>query len=797
MKVCSTLPPGTLAMITVIAVLALHAPGLDVYPPRIDLSGPRAEQRVGAPSEARLRVVDAKVARLVGSTVFPIGDGETTLVVESGGQSVRVPVRVKGATANAPLSFVREVIPTLTRTGCNMGACHGAQHGKGGFRLSLLGFDPDFDHVQIVKSAEGRRVVLSEPERSILVAKPAGVMEHAGGERFKVNSRHYELLRTWLEDGAPGPIKGEATLKGLEVWPTSRQMKIGQTEPIIVRAAWSDGTFDDVTPVAQFDALNESIAAVTPEGLITARGVGQTHIMVRFSGQARVVQITLPYGPPSNFDFPSNNLIDEKLVVAWKGLGLSPSPLADDADFLRRVYLDAIGTLPTPAEVRAFLAERDPKKREKVIDTLLDRPEFIDFWALKWGDLLRINRDLLQEKGMWSFHNWVRAALRDGKSVDAMARDILTAEGSTFTDGPANFYLASRTPSDWSETAVQLFLGIRIQCAKCHTHPFEKWTQDDYWGMAAFFSRLGTKTSQEFGLFGRETVVHLRPTGEVTHPRKGGVMKPTPLGSEATDDPTDRRKALAVWMTNKGNPFFARNIVNRFWAYTMGRGLVEPIDDMRETNPPSIPPLLDALATDFEKHNFDMKHLLRTIFRSRAYQLTSSPAPGNLADASNTYHTRYTRKRLTAEQLADAIDDVTGTREKYVGLPLGTRAIQMPDTKVRSFLMDVFGRPPRQITCECERVAQPNLAQALHLLNSDFLNRKIEMPAGRVAELLKSKKTPEQVVEELYLAALGRQPDEREKAAGLTWMNGLGGVREGAQDLLWVLINRRDFQFNR
>ncbi|MFO0844831.1 MAG: DUF1549 and DUF1553 domain-containing protein [Gemmataceae bacterium] len=673
--------------------------------------------------------------------------------------------------------------------------CHGAQHGKGGFRLSLFGFDPAFDHPQIVQSAEGRRVVLSEPERSILLQKPAGVMDHVGGERFKVGSRPYETLRRWIEDGAPGPSKDDPEVRGIEVWPAARRMTPGQTQQVLVRAFWSDGAAEDVTSLAQFDALNASVASVTPDGLVTAKAVGETHVMVRFAGKARVVQVTLAYGPPRAADFPANNFIDEKLAAKWRDLGLSPSGPCSDAEFLRRLHLDAIGTLPTPGEARAFLADPDPAKRAKAIDRVLDRPEFVDFWSLKWGDLLRINRDLLQEKGMWSFHNWVRSCLRDGKPIDEMVREVVTAEGSTFTEGPANFYLTARTPADWSETAAQLFLGVRLGCARCHHHPFEKWSQDDYWAMTAFFARLGTKTSQEFGLFGRETVVHLRPNGEVSHPRKGGVVKPRPLGGDVMDDPADRRRRLAEWLTARDNPFFARNLANRFWAYTMGRGLVEPIDDMRETNPPSVPELLDALAADLVKNKYDLKSLLKTIFRSRAYQLSSMPAAGNRADASNAYHARYTTKRLTAEQLADALDFATGTREKYPGLPLGTRAIQLPDTRVRSFLLDVFGRPARQVTCECERTAQPNIAQALHLLNSDFLERKIASPAGRVAGLLAAKRKPAEVVEELYYVTLSRPPRPDELARDVGWLSRAPSARDGAHDLLWVLLNRREFQF--
>jgi hypothetical protein len=795
-----------------IACLALLAASqltsLVVHPAAIDLAGPRAEQHLGVlgsdaqgkqsdlSRQAVCTIAPPGIAVVQDGVVRPLADGTARLTVRAGGKSVTVPVRVKGMADESAVGFTREVVAVLTRAGCNGGACHGSQHGKGGFRLSLFGFDPAFDHAQIVQSAEGRRIVLSEPQRSILLQKPALVMEHAGGERFKVGSRPYEILRRWLEDGAPGPTKRDPEVRSVEVWPAKRRMTPGERQQVVVRATWSDGLTQDVTSLTQFDALNDSIAAVSPGGLITARGPGETHIMVRFAGQARVVQVTLPYGKTPVADgSPAHNFIDEKLAAKWRDLGLRPSELCRDEEFLRRLYLDAIGTLPTPAEVRAFLADRSPDRRSKAIDRVLDRPEFVDFWALKWGDLLRINRDLLTEKGMWSFHNWVRACLRDGKPIDQMVRDIITAEGSTFTEGPANFYLTARTPADWSETAAQLFLGVRLQCARCHHHPFEKWSQDDYYGMTAFFARLGTKTSQEFGLFGQERVVYLRPAGEATHPRKGGVVKPRPLDGPVLDDPFDRRRKLAEWLTDRDNRFFARNVVNRFWAYTMGRGLVEPVDDLRETNPPSIPDLLDALAAGLVKNRYDLKHLLRTIFRSRAYQLSSTPAEGNRADASNTYHARSTRKRLTAEQLADAIDFATLTREKYQGLPLGTRAIQLPDTRVRSFLLDVFGRPARQITCECERTSQPNIAQALHLLNSDFLNRKIESPAGRVAQLLGEKKTPEALVEELYLATLSRRPRPEESKSGLAWLKKAPTVREGAQDLLWVLINRREFQF--
>jgi hypothetical protein len=791
-----------------------RAPGspvqtVTVFPPEITLDGPRAEQRLGVLAvhadgrqwdqsrSATFASNDPKIASVdAAGIVRPVGDGRATVTVIAGGKSASVPVTVIHAMTEEPVNFTREIEAVVTKAGCNQGACHGAQLGRGGFRLSLFGFDPAFDHSQIVQSAEGRRVVLPEPERSILLLKPSLQMEHGGGERFPANSQSYDLLRRWLADGAPEPAANDPHVQRLEVWPPKRVMVPGETQQLLVRATWSDGRVTDVTPWARFDAVNDAIAGVSPAGLVTAKAAGVGHVMVRFAGGAVTAQVTLPYGQISDYpQLAHNNFVDELLIAKWRELGLTPAPLCDDATFLRRVYLDVIGTLPTPEEVHTFLADSSADKRNKTIDALLNRSEFVDYWTIKWGDLLRINRDALQDKGMWSFHNWVRASLRENKPLDQFAREILLAEGSTFTEGPANFYKIGRNAEDWAETAAQVFLGSRIQCAKCHHHPFEKWSQDDYYGLAAFFTRLGTKNSNEFGIFGRETVIFPRPTGEISHPRKRIVVKPKPLGGEPTDDEFDRRRKLADWMTAKDNPLFAKNLVNRFWGYLMGRGLVEPLDDLRDTNPACAPELFDALAKDVSGHNFDLKHLLRTILQSRAYQLDSRATPGNEADATNTYFTRYQVKRLGAEQLADAVDFATGTRQKYTGLPPGTRAIQLPDPRVASYLMDVFGRPARAITCECERIGQPNIAQALHLLNGDFLNRKIADPAGRVEKLIKAKAAPQAIVEELYLVTLARPPRPDEVAQTEAWFKD-APAKEVAQDLLWTLLNSREFLFN-
>ncbi|MSQ94377.1 MAG: DUF1553 domain-containing protein [Gemmataceae bacterium] len=783
---------------------------LSTYPGQIDFTGPRDEQRIGIVGEfadgrtweltrtAKYTSANAKIAEVdAAGIVRPVGDGQTTITVEANGKSQTIPVKVTKATADIPVSFSREIVPILTRSGCNSGACHGSQHGRGGFKLSLFGFDPLFDHPQIVQSAEGRRVVLSDPERSIFMMKPALLMEHGGGERIKVNAREYTYFKRWLEDGAPEPSAKDPEATSLEVWPARRIMIPGEQQQILVKATWKDGKVEDVTATAQFDTLNDGVAGVSPSGLVTAKSRGETHVMVRFMGQATVFQVTLPYGKfDKHPDVPKHNFIDEKLIAKWKDLGLTPSPLCADDEFFRRVHLDAIGTLPTPEDIRTFLADKSPDKRAKAIDNVLNRSEFVDFWALKWGDLLRINRDALNERGMWSFHNWVRGNLRDNKPIDEMVRDIVTAEGSTYTEGPANFFIVGNTPADWAETTSQLFLGVRIGCAKCHHHPFEKWSQDDYYSMAAFFVRLGTKGSQEFGIFGRERVVYLKSVGEQTHPRKGGVVKSRPLDGVDMNDPIDRRVKLGEWMTAADNPFFARNIVNRFWGYMMGRGLVEPIDDMRATNPASNPELLDALAADFVKNKYSLRHLLKTIMNSRAYQLSSIKIPSNELDIQNVHYTRYTVRRLSAEQMADALDFATGTREKYAGLPLGTRAIQLPDTSVKSYLLDVFGRPARQITCECERTTQPNIAQAMHFLHGDALNKKIGAPTGRLETLLKAKKTNDQIVEEMYLVTLSRLPNADEVERSQRFIRESPTPREGLQDVLWVLLNSREFLFN-
>lgn len=789
---------------------------LFIYPKKVELDGPRAEQRLIVVGEwpdgrrwdltrtATFSTGKADIATVTKQgLVLPAGDGQGTITVSAAGVSQPVPVEVKNAKEDRLVSFNTEIQPIMTRFGCNSGGCHGSQHGRGGFRLSLFGFDSEFDYEQIVLSNEGRRVVVSDPERSIVLAKPSLNMEHGGGEKLKLNSREYVRVRQWLEDGAPGPKKDEPKVERLEVFPPYRVMTPGEQQQLAVTAIWSNGIREDVTPLAQFDPVNDGIAGVTNTGLITAKAVGESHVMIRFGGKAEVSQVTLPYGKLASFPkLTPNNFIDEKLQDKWKQLGLTPSPLASEEEFLRRLYLDVIGTLPTPAEVKAFKADRSPAlvKRQKVINHVLSRPEFVDWWALKWGDLLRIDRQALQEKGMWSFHNWIRAQLRDEVPVDEFVRKIVTAEGSTFTEGPANFFKVGSNAEDWAETTSQVFLGVRVGCAKCHHHPFEIWSQDDFYSFAAYFGQIGRKgRGVSPPISGDEEFIYTSPTpvrGGVKHPLTDQVMSPKPLLGEteqleADDDP---RVKLAAWMTSPENPYFSKVIVNRVWAELMGRGIVDPVDDLRATNPPSNGPLLDALADDFKANGYDLKKLIKTITMSYVYGLSSVPNERNAGDGRN--YSRHYRDRLRAEILLDAVSDMTGVPESFSAMPPGSRSMELWTVRSQSLFLDSFGRPDPNQDPPCERTSETTVVQALHLMNAPGLHQKVTSDQSRASKWAASKMTSAEIVEEAYLWAYSRFPDSDELETCVRWLEKSETKRrQQVEDLLWALINTPEFVF--
>ena len=729
--------------------------------------------------------------------VTPLANGQAVITLSAGELRATTAVTVEGFDATPGVSFRQDVGPVLSQGGCGGGACHASQYGKGGFKLSLLGFDPASDYAPIVRDRRQRRISLLQPEDSLILRKATMQVGHGGGKRFSVDSHAYRVLLRWIEQGVPPLLKEEPKVTGLEVLPASRVYLPAQQQQLRVVASYSDGTTRDVTATAMYDSLSDGVAQVSATGTISVAGRGQAAIMVRYMGQARISHVLVPFADEVDLTgFEPKNFVDEKVLLLWKRLGVAPVGRCDDATFIRRAFLDALGTLPKPERVHQFLASTDPGKREALVDEILgltgdpkrDRyeNEWSAWWTLKWGDLIRTNRNKIGAGGMWAFTNWMRTQFRENRPMDEFVREIITAQGSIYESGPANYYRIATKPEDLAEATAQVFLGVRLQCARCHHHPFEVYSQQDYYGLAAFFTRVTSKASVEFGALGGDSVVRLKRTGAITHPRSRKVVPPTPLLGDPVDADSvrDLRRPLAEWMTSPENELFARNIVNRMWGYLMGTGLVEPIDDMRATNPPSNPELLDALAKHFVDSGYDLRQLTRAIMTSQVYQLESQPAPEHAS--STRLYLHYNVKRLGAEALLDAIDATCGTRERFAGVPLGTRAIELPDPNFNSYFLDTLGRPKRAQICECERTGEPNLAQVLHLANGDVVNRKITDSKGRVAKLLAAKSSDEDVVTALYFAALSRAPRDESSPSR----------KEGVEDIVWALLNSREFLFH-
>jgi len=687
--------------------------------------------------------------------VSPVSSGAAVIAVNAAGKTAVTKLTTKNVEAPFTWNFHNHVIAVFSKSGCNMGACHGAAAGKNGFRLTLRGYDPEVDYERLLHESGGRRIQRFNPGDSLLLKKAALAVPHAGGMRFKEGSREYSVIADWIAAGMPGPSDKDPVLTKVEVFPAERVLTQDARQQLIVKATYNDGHTEDVTNWARYASNEEAIASVADDGVVSTKGVGETAITVIFGPLVTFSRVTVPFAnkvvAKQYKDTPRNNYVDDLVLAKLEKLRILPSDLATDEEFCRRVFLDTIGTLPTADEVKNFLADKSPDKRKKLIDDLMERPEYVDFWTYKWGDLLRVNRETLTEKGMWAFYAWVRDSVANNKPWDKMVYEVLTANGSNFSDGPSNFYRISRTPEDLTETVSQAFLGIRVQCARCHNHPFEKWTQQDYYKFANLLSRVGRKQ----GDHPQDLVITTVAGGEINFPKTGKPLAPTPYDGQpmAADSTEDRRVYLAEWLANGKNNYFVRSIVNRVWRHYMGRGLIEPVDDLRATNPASNEPLMDALCKDLVSNNFDLKHLQKTILNSRTYQLTSRPRPENKKD--DRQYSRYFVRRLTAEQLLDAICQVTNQPESFPGLPAGYKAIQLPDTRVANYFLDVFGRPPRQITCDCERAQEPNMAQALHLINGAGVNQKISSDSGLVATLLKTKKENPEIVQELYLTCFG------------------------------------------
>jgi hypothetical protein len=712
---------------------------------------------------------------------------------------------VQCALADAPtaqrVTFELDVVPILTRLGCNAGACHGKARGQNGFQLSLLGFYPDFDYAALTQEARGRRVFPAAPEKSLLLKKAAGLLPHGGGKRLEPNGPYYEVLLKWIAEGLPRARPEDPVLQDLAVSPAERTMAYNDEQRLVVTARYSNGSTRDVTGLTAFQSNESALAAVDPTGMIrTATLPGEAAVMARYMGQIAVCNIVIPlkgFVPGELYaQLPQQNFIDGLVWEKLKALGITPSPPASDSTWLRRVFIDIIGRLPTPTEVRTFLADSSADRRTKVIDQLLSRPEYADYWANKWADLLRPNPYRVGVKAVLNYDAWIRDSFRNNKPYDQFVRELVTAQGSTWQNGAVTLFRDRREPDEITTIVSQLFLGIRLECAKCHHHPFEKWGQEDFYGFAGYFSRIGHKgTGISPPISGGEEIFFTAENGSVKHPLTGEVLPPRPLFGEApADSAEDPREALARWITSADNPYFPRVIVNRVWTDIMGRGLVEPVDDLRATNPATNGALLDALARSFVEQKYDLKKLIRTITSSYVYGLSSLPTDRNVSDTRN--YSRHYRQRLRAETLLDAVCDITQVPETFIGMPPGARAMENWTHRGESLFLDSFGRPDPNQDPPCERTGEATVVQVLHLMNSPGLHNKVTSDAGLAAQLAAGDKLPRAIVEELYLLVYSRLPTDDEYDVGEKLFSEPGSSRRQAvEDLLWALINTPEFVF--
>lgn len=795
--------------------LAIGQPtSLEVLPAAVRLDGPRAVQQVivnGKYADGSVRdltpfatFTSAAPELLEAATGFLRGkrNGETQLTVQVGQQTAQVPVSVTRFDTTTRVSFRHEVIASLNVGGCNAGACHGTPSGKNGFRLSLRGFDPAQDYLQLTRDVWGRRTDKQDPHASLLMNKALGRIPHEGGARFGADTIPAQMIAAWVGQGLPDDPKDLPGVKKTEVLPGMRVLKApARWQQLSVSAHLTDGTVHDVTRLTVFSSSDPNIADVTPYGLVEFKQAGEVAILCRYLEEMRSVRITY-LEPRQGFTWsnpPESNYIDKHVFAKLKLMTILPSDVCTDAEFIRRAYLDVCGLLPTADEATKFLADSSPDKRSKLIDSLLERPEYADFWALKWSDVLRSNRKTLQVKGVHAFQLWLRDHVSRNTPIDTVIRELLTANGNTFTNPAANYYRIAKDPTNLAETTAQLFFGVRMQCAKCHNHPFEAITQDDYYSTAAWFARV--KTKRDATAPGKKPedpaaeVVFAVRDGEVTQPRSGQVMAPKFLKGAAPTLPPgkDRREVYADWVTAPDNPYFAKSLVNRVWYHLMGKGIVDPVDDFRDSNPSSNDELLDTLAKDFTTKKFDLKHLIRTVMNSRTYQLSAEPNDTNKDDGK--YFSHAVTKLLSAEQLLDALCDVTQVPEKFAGLPLGTRAIQLPDGEVNHPFLKTFGQPARELACECERESDSNLAQALQLINGPTINDKLRNPNNRLGKLLGEKKSEKEILDALYLAALSRPATDSERAPALAHVAKGADKRKSWEDVLWAIMNTREFLF--
>lgn len=727
--------------------------------------------------------------------VRPRAEGRTEIIIGYRDHELSVPLEVRGIHDPAPVSFSHDVIPILTKSSCNSVGCHGKAEGKNGFKLSIFGFDPEADFTALVSEGRGRRVSLPAPRRSLLLLKGTARTPHGGGQKIDPGSHHYQRLRRWISEGAAFTTKTDQQRRivGIEIEPEQQILLAGQSQQLQVTAIDATGQRHCVTVIAEYESNAETIATVDSVGLVQAGDVpGEAVILVRYMKHVSFCQVTVPRRDVVFQRPPENNFVDRFVWDKLQRLGVNPSNLAGDAMFLRRAFLDTIGTLPTSTEARAFLTDASPDKRALLIDQLLQRDEYASYWAMQWLNLLRADQLKVTPQGTLAMQRWLTTAFAANLPYDELARQILTVRGNTAADGPGSFYKIVNKPEELAHSLSQLLLGVRIECAQCHHHPSERWSQEDYVGLAGFFTSVKLK-----GLPGGKQAIIAVAGSDLPHPRSGETVAARALGAANADftDITDRRVTLARWMTAPENPFFARAIANRLWAHYFGRGLIEPIDDIRETNPATNAPLMQALADHLREIDYDLKAFTRTLLNSRVYQLTSSSNISNEDDFQNFSHAAY--KSLPAEVLLDAICQSTGVTEKFNGWPEGFRAIQVWDNRMPSYFFRVFGRPVRATVCECERSDEPSISQALHLLNSQEIADKIGSRDGAVRQLANSDLPNDKIIEELYLKTISRFPEETDTQLMLqAFADAETDRRMAAEDILWALLNSKEYLFN-
>jgi hypothetical protein len=782
------------------------AEALRVFPNEITLDSKRDFQSIVAQlvysdgittdvtAEVSIEIVNPQVIAVRERTIIPLRDGETTLKATYQSFEVEIPVRVSQADAVPAISFKNDVIPVLSKTGCNAGSCHGSARGKDGFQLSLYGFDPAGDYHRLTREMLGRRIDLAIPDDCLLINKATGEVPHSGGTLFSRDSAYYQTMLEWLETGALKDQGEVPKVVSVDLYPQAGVLNgLGAIQQLTVLARYSDGATRDVTPLAYFSTSNDNSAIVSQAGVVEAQNRGEAFVMARFETHTVGSDfIVLP--KDARFEWravPENNYIDMQIHEKLKTLRIQPSELCTDAEFIRRVSIDICGILPEPDEVKSFVEDQSPAKRAELIDRLLERKEFVEIWVMKWSELLQVrSNQFVSYKSTLLYYDWLRSRIANDVPINVMVQELLSAQGGTFSEPATNYYQTEQDNLKLSENVAQVFLGMRLQCAQCHNHPFDRWTMDDYYGFAAFFAQVARKTGED----PRETIVFNRGSGETQHPVTKQPAPPKFLGGEVPNlAGRDRRAVLGEWIASPDNPYFAKNLANIVWAHFFGRGIVHEVDDVRVSNPAVNADLLNELAEKLKSYNYDFKSLVRDICNSRTYQLSTTTNSTNETDLTNFSHA--TLRRVRAEVLLDLITQVTSTQNKFAGLPLGARAVQIADGNTSTYFLTTFGRARRDTVCSCEVKVEPNMSQALHLLNGETVHRKIA--DGKLVQTrLEEGRTGAEVIEELFSRCLSRRPTEAELESLLSEIAAQENQQQALEDIFWAILNSSEFLFN-